>query len=73
MEDDDRDDRRDEPRDSGDNGNNGGRSAEEGTKIYIGNLSYSVRYHRLYYIFSISLNLIRYMILNDRSLCLLHT
>ena len=51
MEDDDRDDRRDEPRDSGDNGNNGG-SAEEGTKIYIGNLNYQVRYHRLYYIFT---------------------
>ena len=32
---DDRDDRRDEPR--------GGGDAEEGTKLYIGNLSYNVR------------------------------
>ena len=41
MEDDDRDDRREEPRSIGD-------AAEEGTKLYIGNLSYNVRYNIQY-------------------------
>lgn len=51
MEDDDRDDRRDEPRDSGDNNGNGGDAAEEGTKLYVGNLSYNVRYNQLFLLF----------------------